>query len=74
VPFRRRYTAHEAGRVLRGEDPSQPLPDLAGALMPLYDRVLQDGKTYFYEVSGLPDAALRVGKDAAHDAVVLTLE
>jgi len=74
VPTGVRYTAHEAGRVERGQDPSEPLPDLAGALMPFYDRVLDDGQTYFYEVSGLGDAVLHVHKDPEHDAVVLTLE
>ena len=74
VPVGIRYTAWEAGTIQRGTDPSSPLPDLAGALMPYHDPVLDDGVTYFYEVSGIDDQTLMVDKDGTGGYVVLSFQ
>ncbi|MBP7149007.1 MAG: CRTAC1 family protein [Acidobacteria bacterium] len=72
VPMRARYTVLEGVAILRGTNPAQPLPRLAGGLFPYHDGVLGDGQAYFYLAEGT-DQTLFVGKDAARGFVVLTL-
>lgn len=73
LPVGLRYTAYDGARVTRGTTPAASLPDLAGALVPYFDRVLGDGETYFYRIEGAA-GTLHVSRDDTRGAVVLTLD